>query len=126
MANQRISSALGWAAMSPTLNVSRPVLRAAIGDTTWGNEPLLIPRISRERWLRAAVGGLRLHIGNQGPNSGRRHFHWSACIFSGQRRVWDSNPRGRVNALAVFKTGTRTLLTSGGSSTRGELGTHSA
>ena len=21
-----------------------------------------------------------------------------------ERRVWDSNPRGRVNALAVFKT----------------------
>jgi hypothetical protein len=21
-----------------------------------------------------------------------------------QRRVWDSNPRGRVNALAIFKT----------------------
>jgi hypothetical protein len=28
--------------------------------------------------------------------------------------------------VAVFKTGTRTLLTSGGSSTRGGLGTHSA
>ena len=25
-------------------------------------------------------------------------FGWSG------RRVWDSNPRGRVNALAVFKT----------------------
>jgi hypothetical protein len=24
--------------------------------------------------------------------------------ISDQRRVWDSNPRGRVNALAVFKT----------------------
>jgi hypothetical protein len=25
-------------------------------------------------------------------------------VLAGQRRVWDSNPRGRVNALAVFKT----------------------
>jgi len=24
--------------------------------------------------------------------------------LAGERRVWDSNPRGRVNALAVFKT----------------------
>jgi hypothetical protein len=24
--------------------------------------------------------------------------------LAGQRRVWDSNPRGRVNALVVFKT----------------------
>jgi hypothetical protein len=25
-------------------------------------------------------------------------------VPDGQRRVWDSNPRGRVNALVVFKT----------------------
>jgi len=25
-------------------------------------------------------------------------------FWLGERRVWDSNPRGRVNALAVFKT----------------------
>ena len=25
-------------------------------------------------------------------------------IIAGQRRAWDSNPRGRVNALMVFKT----------------------
>jgi hypothetical protein len=63
MANQRISGALGQAVMSPTLNVSRPVLCADIGSATWGNGPILIPRISRELWPIAAAGGLRLHIG---------------------------------------------------------------
>ena len=89
--------------MSPTLNVSWPVLSAAIG-ATWRKEGLLIPHISREQWLRAAVGGLWLHIGDQRPGSDPRRFRWSACILAGERRVWDSNPRGRVNALAVFKT----------------------
>ena len=89
--------------MSPTLNVSWPVLGAAIG-VTWGNEAFLIPHISREQWLRAAVGGLWLHKGDQRPSSDPRRFRWSAYILAGERRVWDSNPRGRVNALAVFKT----------------------
>ena len=111
--------------MLPTLNISWPVLGAAIG-ATWENEPLLIPHISREHWLRAAVGGLWLRMGDRRPSPDPRRFRWSSHILAGQRRVWDSNPRGRVNALAVFKTDTRTLLTSGGSSTRGELGTHSA
>ena len=90
--------------MSPTLNVTWPVLCAATGGASWGNELLLIPHISREHWLRAAAGGLRLHIGNQGSNSDLRRSRWSGCLLAGQRRVWDSNPRGRVNALAVFKT----------------------
>ena len=89
--------------MSPTLNVSWPVLSAAT-CAAWGNESLLIPHISREQWLRAAVGGLRLHIDDQWPGSDLRRFRWSAYILAGERRVWDSNPRGRVNALAVFKT----------------------
>ena len=89
--------------MSPTLNVSWPVLGAAIG-VTWGNEAFLIPHISREQWLRAAVGGLRLHIGDQWPGSDLRRFRWSAYILAGERRVWDSNPRGLSPALAVFKT----------------------
>jgi hypothetical protein len=25
-------------------------------------------------------------------------------VFGAKRRAWDSNPRGRVNALMVFKT----------------------
>jgi hypothetical protein len=97
--------------MSPTLNVSWPVLGAAVG-ATWrkplltppGEAALFIPHISREQWLRAAVSGLWLHIGDQRPSSNPRLFRWSAYILVGERRVWDSNPRGRVNALAVFKT----------------------
>ena len=42
------------------------------------------------------------------------------------RRVWDSNPRGRVNALAVFKTGAYTRLTGHNSATPAGFGTYSA
>ena len=104
MANQRISGALGQAVMSSAMNASRPTLCAAIGGATWGNEPHLIPHISCEHWLRTADGGLRLHISDQRPRSDLRRLRWSECLLAGQRRVWDSNPRGRVNALAVFKT----------------------
>ena len=51
--------------MSLTLKAIRPVLRAAVGGATWGNEPLLIPRISREHWPGVALGDLRLHTCNQ-------------------------------------------------------------
>src|SRR5204863_6165295 len=33
-------------------------------------------------------------------------------VCAGQRRVWDSNPRGRVNALAVFKGAEHCILAS--------------
>ena len=33
------------------------------------------------------------------PHSAQRHREAAR-----QRRAWDSNPRGRANALAVFKT----------------------
>src|SRR6516225_1673916 len=81
--------------MSPILRVSWLVLGAAVGSATWRNEPLLIPHLSREHWLSAAVGGLRLHIGDQRPSSDPRRFRWSECLLTGQRRVWCPASRHR-------------------------------
>ena len=46
----------------------------------------------------------------QEPASARREPSPHVC--AGQRRVWDSNPRGRVNALAVFKGAERCMSAS--------------
>jgi hypothetical protein len=65
-----------------------------------------IPRISR---VPANTGLWRLPVAyGRTPAC----VAWQLCealqlvrAYSGwMRRVWDSNPRGRVNALAVFKT----------------------
>jgi hypothetical protein len=71
---------------------------------TWGKSSRSIPRISRDQRLTAAFGcvwlrsvaNLRVETRERNPKSG--------LVFRNQRRAWDSNPRGRVNALMVFKT----------------------
>jgi hypothetical protein len=46
----------------------------------------------------------------QGESARQRHPRWSGAVCAGKRRVWDSNPRGHLRALAVFKIA-RALVT---------------
>jgi hypothetical protein len=71
---------------------------------TWANARIFIPRISRDQRPMAAFRGIRLHRRRPGAIDQADRFAWSEGECGGERRVWDSNPRERANALAVFKT----------------------
>jgi hypothetical protein len=76
----------------------------SVQSATWANVPGFIPRISREQPLTAAFGDLQLLIGHKIGEAPGRCLAWSGCVLAAGRRVWDSNPRGHLRALAVFKT----------------------
>jgi hypothetical protein len=71
---------------------------------TWGNASRSIPRISRDQRQTAAVGCIWLRSATSPLRKTGGYKCRSEPVFRGQRRAWDSNPRGRVNALMVFKT----------------------
>jgi hypothetical protein len=73
-------------------------------ELTWGNASRSIPRISRDQRQMAAVGCIWLRSVTSLRPEINGHRPRSEPVFGAKRRAWDSNPRGRVNALMVFKT----------------------
>lgn len=71
---------------------------------TWGNAANIIPRIFRYHRPRAAHGGVRLRTRETINGAWSEGNPWSDAVLRGERRAWDSNPRGPSPALAVFKT----------------------
>jgi hypothetical protein len=71
---------------------------------TWGNASRSIPRISRDRRQVAAVGCIWLRSETSLRRELSEYKPRSEPVFRGQRRAWDSNPRGMSPPLMVFKT----------------------
>jgi len=71
---------------------------------TCGYTRTAIPHISRDRSPAVAPGDLRLHNPAGRGQARSERSRRPGAVLAGWRRVWDSNPRRRVNAAAVFKT----------------------